>query len=162
MKLISNLINWHRSESVASSLNDVSRRVPMGEPLKQNRQRHVRGRPKKLASQTLQGNLSLTTQACHHFFSSFTPEVLYFSPCSFHGISDSQMETEDGAVASSYVWDFLFFSFVFLFEDIFKPRFCDLKTINIDWCDDFYVISPEFQAPNLTRLLHCFTSDMLP
>ena len=106
----------------------------MGELLKQSGQRHERGRPKKLASQTLQGNLSLTTQACHHFFSSFTPELLYFSPCSFHGISNSQMETEDGAVASSYVCDFLFFSFffVFLFEHIFKPRFCDLKTINID------------------------------
>ena len=92
----------------------------------------MRGRPKKLSSQTLQGKPSLTTQACHHFFPSFTPELLHISLCSFHGISDSQMETEDGAVASSYVWDLLFFFLVFVFEDIFKPRFCDLKTINID------------------------------
>ena len=91
----------------------------------------MRGRPKKPASQTLQGKPSLASQACRHFFPSFTPERLHFSPCNFHGISDSQMETEDGAVASSYVWDFLF-SFVFVVEDIFKPRFCDLKTINID------------------------------
>ena len=58
------------------------------------------------------------------------------------------MDTEDGAVASSYVWDFFFF----VFGDIFKPKFCDLKTIHIDCCVDFYVISPEFHSPNLTRI----------
>lgn len=120
----------------------------------------MRGRPKELVPQLLQVKPSLATQAFHHFSPSFTPELLHFSPCSFHGISNSQMDTEDGAAASSYVWDFIYL-FIFVFGDIFKPKFCDLKTIYIDCCVDFYVISPELHAPNLTRFLDCFTLDIL-
>lgn len=70
--------------------------------------------PKELVPQLLQVKPSLATQAFHHFSPSFTPELVHFSPCRFHGISNSQMDTEDGAAASSYVWDFIYLFFLYL------------------------------------------------
>ena len=108
--------------------------------------------------QLLQGKLCSATQAVHHASPAFAPELLHVFPLQFpwhQQLPDGSRRWGSGILMCLLFFFFFFFGFVF--GDIFKPKFYDLKIIYIDCCVDFYIISPEFHAQNLTRFLDCFT-----